>query len=281
MVIGESSAWREIVDALRQCGLAVRRPGDIVPLLAQLRATFQPSVDKKKSEIAQDVANSEKRIASLRAEKGVWPSFLNWFRIQECKKAIARLHSNERKYIATLSDNIQRLVELRDSRELVGAKAELDVIAHLAHLPTDYTVFNDIRLMADRHIRFNGIPLQSAQIDHIVLSSAGVFVIETKRWGRHFVESGNYHDPYDQIQRAVYLCYDQLQNRFGKVRVRSVIACAGMLPLAPHDSHVKILRMEELNGYITWFREPELPPELIMQVRNYLEELAMNENRAR
>ena len=270
-VIGESGAWREIAENLRRCGLNVRHPNDVEPLLAHLRATYQPSVDRMKLEIAQRVASKENRIVDLHGEKGFWRSFLNWFRIRGCKMAIAQLHSEGRQYVATLSANILRLDTMRESGELVGAKTEVDVVASLARLPDEYTVFNDIRLTAERYIHFNGAPLRSAQIDHLVLTPAGVFVIETKRWSRKFVESGDYHDPFDQTQRAAYLCYDQLLSQFGKIRVRSVIACAGQLPSAPKNSHVKVLAVPELIGYISWFKQPELAPDRLLQVRRYLE----------
>jgi len=270
-VIGNSGAWREITDELGRRGLDVRQPSDLDPLLTVLRETYQPSVDRKKAEIAQGVASQEKRITDLRSEKGFWRSLANWFRIQGSKMVIAQLYSDERRYIASLSENIRRLDTLRNSGELAGARAELDVIARLARLSAEHTVFNDIRLTADRFIRFNGAPLQSAQIDHLVLSPAGVFVIETKRWSRHFVESGDYHNPFDQIQRSAYLCYDQLRTEFGKIRVRGVIACAGQLPSAPDNSHVKVLSVPQLVGYISWFKQAELAPDLLLQVRQYLE----------
>lgn len=270
-VVGESGAWREIAANLRLCGLEVHRPNDIEPLWIRFRATYQTSVDRKRSEIAQSVASKKSQIASFRSEKGVWRSLVNWFRMQGCEIAIARLHSEERRYIDTLSGNINRLEKLLASGALAGARAELDVTAHLARLPAEYTVFNDIRLTADRYIHFNGAALQSAQIDHLVLAPAGVFVIETKRWSRHFVESGQYHDPFDQMQRSAYLCYDRLRTKFGKIRVRSVIACAGRLPSAPEDSHVKVLPVAELVGYITWFKRPEISPDRLLQVRHYLQ----------
>ena len=270
-VIGESGAWREIAENLQRCGLNIRHPNDVEPLLAHLRATYQPSVDRKKLEIAQSVASKENRIVELHAEKGVWRSFLNWFRIRGCKMAIAQLHNEERQYAATLSASIRRLDTMRESAELVGARAELDVIASLARLPDEYTVFSDIRLSAERYIHFNGAALRSAQIDHLVLTPAGVFVIETKRWSRKFVESGDYHNPFDQTQRAAYLCYAQLRRQFGKIRVRSIIACAGQLPPIPKNSHVKVLAVPELIGYISWFKQPELAPDRLLQVRRYLE----------
>ena len=271
IVVGESGAWRAVAAKLRLCGLEVHRPNEIEPLWIRFRAAYRTSVDRKRSDIAQGVASKESQIASFRSENGVWRSFVNWFRIHGCEIAIARLHSEERRYIDRLSGNINRLEKLLASGELAGARAELDVIAHLARLPAEYIVFNDIRLTANRHIYFNGAALRSAQIDHLVLSPAGVFVIETKRWSKHFVESGRYHDPYDQIQRSAYLCYDRLRTRFGKIRVRSAIACAGKLPSAPQDSRVKVLTVAELVGYISWFRQPELAPDRLLQVRQYLQ----------
>jgi len=50
-----------------------------------------------------------------------------------------------------------------------------------------------------------------------------------------------------------------------------VIACAGKLPSAPEDSHVKVLPVTELIGYISWFKQPELTPDKLLQVRHYLE----------
>jgi hypothetical protein len=163
------------------------------------------------------------------------------------------------------------LKKILASTEMTGARAELDVIAHLTNLPMEYTVFNDVRLIADRFIYFNGAVLQSAQIDHHVLCPAGVFVIETKRWSKHFVESGQYHDPFDQIQRSAYLCYDRLRSKFGKIRVRSVIACAGKLPSRPQESQVKVLSVAELVGYISWFRQPELTSDRMLQVHHYMQ----------
>ena len=170
-----------------------------------------------------------------------------------------------------MAANLQRIESLLVSGEMAGARAELDVIAHLGHLPANYTVWNDVRLTANRHIHFNGAALQSAQIDHLVLSPAGVFVIETKRWSTHFAEFGQYHDPFDQIQRSAYLCYDQLRRSFGNIRVRSVIACAGKLLFAPQDSRVKVLPVAELVGYISWFRQHELAPDQLLTVRDYLQ----------
>lgn len=270
-VIGESGAWREIAEQLERWGFHIQQPADVNRLLSRLRDNFQPSVELKKSETTQCVLAKEQSIAALQAERGIWNSFVNWFRIRECKNAILHLRSEERQYIAELLEDIQRVDALQKSGKMAGARAELNVIEHLSNLSDGYTVFSDLRLTADRYIRFNGVPLQSAQIDHLVLSSAGVFVIETKQWSRRFVESREYHNPFDQIQRAAYLCYDRLRTEFGKIRIRSIIACAGQLPSVPEDSRVKVLAVSDLVGYISWFRQTEIAPERISQIQRYLE----------
>jgi hypothetical protein len=133
------------------------------------------------------------------------------------------------------------------------------------------TVFNYVRLEATRYIHFNGAALMSAQLDHVVLSPAGVFVVETKRWSRRFVESGDFHDPFQQLSRANYLCFDLLRQRFGKTRVRSIIASSGDLPPAPRDSYIKVLRPDDLARYIASFRIVELPPERLRDTYEFFE----------
>lgn len=270
-VIGESGAWRDIAMSLRQAGIAyVNKPAEIKPLLSRLRTTFPETVERKKSEIAQLVASKQERIAKLQADRALWRVITNWLRIREYKRSIKQLYAEEYRFLSRLSLNISRLEKLLDSGELAGARAELDMIAHLARLPDEFIVFNDIRLAADRFIRFNGVPLQSAQLDHVVLSPAGVFVIETKCWSRRFVDSEAYHDPFDQVQRASYLCYDQLWTQFGKVRVRSIIACVGQLPVPPKDTRVKVLPIDDIAGYISWFKQVELSPRRFSKVQRFL-----------
>lgn len=154
--------------------------------------------------------------------------------------------------------------------ELAGSEAELQVIQTLRYLPDDYFIFNNVHLQASRYIKFNGKFLLSAQIDHLVLSPFGIFLIETKRWSKEFAQSGGYHNPYDQVQRSSYLCYKLIKERFGKVRVRSIIAHQGALPNPPADAYIKVLQFEELLSYIQYFKNTEIDPETISGINDYL-----------
>lgn len=271
--IGASGTWRKVRDDIRRWGLHVGRPDGIEPVLARLREEYQPSVDRKRAETARRVAYAEDQIASMRAETGVIRAFLNWFAIQGLKRGITQLRFDEAQYIATLQATMLGLDRILHSPELAGARAELDVAARLARLSDAHTVINGITLNATRYIAFGGVPLQSAEVDHLVLAPSGVFVIETKRWSREFVDSGDFHDPFDQIERAAYLCYDLVRRHYREVRVRSVIACAGRLPPVPAGSYVKVVRAGEIDRYISWFgrRHQELGPSEIDRLRQFFE----------
>lgn len=270
IVIGESGAWIDISEKMQRQGLNIRKVEDIAPLLTQLHGTYQPSSDNFHTVIAKCVHFKNQQLAALRAERGFLTAIINWFLVLWRKWDIARLYKEEQRYAERLSENIQALQELQQSPELAGAKAELEVIAQLRKLPGECTVFNNIKLRATRFIRFNGIPLQSSQLDHLVLSPAGLFVVETKRWSRQFAESGRYHNPFDQVQRARYLCQDVLKRTFGKLPVRSLILSAGSLPEAPEDSFTKVLHLADLNSYICWFNKKELTPDQLQDLRQYL-----------
>jgi hypothetical protein len=118
---------------------------------------------------------------------------------------------------------------------------------------------------------FDGAALQSAQLDHVVLSKSGLFVIETKRWSRNFVETGAFHDPYDQSRRAGYLCYDLLRERFGKTRVQSVIASVGSLPAPPADTYVDVVRPDALTEYVTRHRKEQFDDSRFGELSSFFE----------
>jgi bacterioferritin-associated ferredoxin len=134
----------------------------------------------------------------------------------------------------TLHEQISRELETMKgiiaSKEFAGAVAEAAVIHELRSLPVGCSVFNDVRLEAGRYIHFGGNPIMSAQIDTLVITPAGVFVVEVKNWSRKFAQSGEGFSPFEQVERASYLVFDQLRSAGFDVRARSIIATNGSLP---------------------------------------------------
>lgn len=104
-------------------------------------------------------------------------------------------------------------------RVAAGRKGERQVSARLAKLPDDAIVLNDVHVMAGS---------RSAQIDHMVISPKGIFVLESKRWrgriegderaaiwrqvrpdGRHV----KLHNPVRQSQRHAEMLQAHLRSR--------------------------------------------------------------------
>ena len=270
-IVGQSGAWQNIASDLALRGYPISSPRELHPLLTNIERDRPQLIETNRQRTMRSVEELTARAGTLADERGFFRRLINWFKIRAARNEIAALHRADSKYSSALDQTITHLRSLLSSAELAGAEAELAVIDRLRTLPSSVVVFNDVRLKATRHIRFNGIALISAQIDHIVLTPAGVFVIETKRWSQRFVDSGNFHNPFDQVSRANYLCYDLLRRKFGKTRVRSVIACDGKLPNAPRESYIKVVRPENLSSYILGFRNTELVPERFSALRSFFE----------
>jgi hypothetical protein len=141
------------------------------------------------------------------------------------------------------------------SPAFAGAIAELEMVRLLnSGLSDEYVIFNDVKIDIGRWIHADGQHRRTAQIDHVVVGPGGVFALEVKLWSQAFANRGDYHDPFLQVKWAAKLCYFALSDSIGQpVRVREVIASAGGLPPKPADSYAKVLRPDEVCGYIRYF----------------------------
>lgn len=171
--------------------------------------------------------------------------------------------------VRAVADQLACVSRLLDGGTAGGAAAELEVIRILAGLPDGWFVISNVELEADRWIYFNEQHLKTAQLDHVVVGPGGVFVIETKNWSREFTDSGKFFDPFQQIARSSYLCHKLLKERGLPSKTRGVIATRTRLPSKPPSSYPKVLRPEELCGYICWFK-PEVSPGDVASVVAFL-----------
>jgi hypothetical protein len=270
-VIGKSGAWSAIQSRLADRGLTVSQPREIGSLLNGLELDRPQLIAAHRQRTEQEVQTRATEVVRLAEERGFFRRFINRFRIRRLRSQVDRLWRQDAGYRSVLDANVAMLRELRGSAELRGAEAELTVIEELRSLPSHAVVFNDVRLIADRHIHFDGASLQSAQIDHAVLMPTGVFIIETKCWSRKSAESGGFHDPFDQVRRANYMCYDTLRRTIGKTSVRSIIVSFGHLPDPPPSSFVKVVRPDRLVGYLCGFGDAGMSSDKISAIRSFLE----------
>lgn len=153
---------------------------------------------------------------------------------------------------AKIDSMVSHLLEVAGSKNMAGAIAELAVIQALKQLPGSCLVINDLNLKAPRFIHNNGKPIQSAQIDTLVITPAGVFIIEVKNWSKSFSESGDGFSPYEQVSRAGYLTTVILQESGLAIKVRTIVTSMGSLP-EKGDEFVAVKPIYGLAGYINWF----------------------------
>jgi hypothetical protein len=157
--------------------------------------------------------------------------------------------TREQRYREMLAAEMGRLREILQSNEYAGAVAEMAVIEELKRLPPGCVVLNDLHLKSPRYIHFEGKPLMSAQIDTLVVTPGGVFVVEVKNWSREFAETGRGFNPFEQVSRAGYLVYDRLRGAGIRTRVTSVLTSMGALP-ARNGEKVVTLPVRSLRSFI-------------------------------
>jgi hypothetical protein len=267
--------------------------------LAEMQRSSSSILESRRKEYEFKTELLDITIQILREERWIIRKIINVFRIRDYRTQLERLKADRHRYFQSIKTNInkkQQEVEYRKlnrdtliedrcqyirhdvtcieqvlaSPEFAGAAAELELIEFLRKLPANFYVINDLRIRLGRGIRFDGEWLESAQIDHLVISPAGIFVIEAKSWSKEFVGNGNYFDPYQQVKRSSYLCYKLLEDKLQGVKVRSIIAYKGAIPDKPNDSFAKVLQFREVNRYILWFKEKKLIDEQIRDLAEYL-----------
>lgn len=142
-------------------------------------------------------------------------------------------------------------------KKIVGKAGEHHVKKELNKLPKEkYLILNDIMLQVDS---------KTYQIDHIVVSEYGIFVIETKQWNGYIV--GNEYDAkWKQNKRYIT---NPIRQNYGHVKaLESLLSLDSdkFIPIVCIPSRAKVrvkaksyvLRIYELNKAILSYNEKKL-----------------------
>lgn len=157
---------------------------------------------------------------------------------------------------------------LENSRNLIsGAIGENLVVKEIKKLSDDYALINDFNLSFSRPIFYKKYHqrINSIQIDHLLISKAGIFIIETKNWSKSSVNSLSLRSPIKQIERSNFALYVYISENIAlnehhwgeqKIPIRNLIVMINNKPTAKFK-FVSIKLLRELNDYIQYF-EPVL-----------------------
>jgi hypothetical protein len=194
-------------------------------------------------------------------------------KILKDKSVIENIFKNKEKELARRSkQELERLSyiykTLKDLYPLFsGAIGEKLVVEEVKKLTDDYILINDFKLKFEKPIRYkrNNDRIYSVQIDHLLISPAGIFIIETKNWSQESINKSDLRSPVEQIQRAGYAMYTFLKDMSYKFRNvgkhhwgKSRIPTKNVIVMINHKPNnyfefVKVLKLNELLGYVSRF----------------------------
>ncbi|MCE2496703.1 MAG: NERD domain-containing protein [Flavobacteriales bacterium] len=186
--------------------------------------------------------------------------------IKEIEIDKQKIINNRAKYKIEILEDTRNILE--SSRNLIsGAIGENLVVKEIKKLPDDYVLINDFNLRFSRPIFYKKYNerIYSIQIDHLLISRAGIFIIETKNWSKSSVNSLSLRSPIEQIERSNFALYVFISenitlydHHWGEQRVpiRNLIVMINNKPRGQFK-YVSVKLLRELNDYIKYF-EPVL-----------------------
>ncbi|MBN9285606.1 MULTISPECIES: nuclease-related domain-containing protein [unclassified Flavobacterium] len=152
---------------------------------------------------------------------------------------------------------------------IYGALGEQKVVKTLESLSDDYFLINDFSVTFSPAIynRRENEYIKSVQIDHILVSPSGIFIIETKNWSEKSLENLSLRSPVDQIKRANFVLFYLLNNEKSnyhlhlnshhwgdkKIPIKNLIVLINTKPQEEFQ-YVKIVTVNELLNYVNHFK---------------------------
>ena len=105
-----------------------------------------------------------------------------------------------------------------------GARGEKTIIKVLSELGDDYHVFCGLHIFLPYMVSFRGQKnLRSAQMDFVIVSKKGLFVMEVKNWSDSFAKNYNGFSPHEQTARAGRVLWITMQQAMINVSVKTVL----------------------------------------------------------
>lgn len=167
---------------------------------------------------------------------------------------------------------------------ILGAIGENKVMNELKCLPDNYILINNYQLRFTKPLynRQEDDYIYSIQIDHVLISPAGVFIIETKNWSKKSIDTLSLRSPVKQIRRVNYALFRILnsavdnyeiklsEHHWGKkeIPIRNLVVMINQKP-EQDFRFVKVLTLKEVNHYVKHFK-PVLNDLEIKNIYNFM-----------
>ena len=208
-----------------------------------------------------------------KSNKNLFNKIFYYLKIKTLTNKKSNLEKNYEKVISTRC--MESYKKLDFTKEVVdglytliaGAVGENSAVNELKKLPDDYYLINDFSVEFNPPIynKRENDRIFSIQIDHLLICQSGVFLLETKNWSKKSIKSLDLRSPVEQILRTSYALFMLLNSESNvsltrhhwgsrKIPIRNIIIMTNEKP-KEEFKHVKVLSLNELNGYIKYFDE--------------------------
>lgn len=216
----------------------------------QNESKLQQLINNRDQIIARRTASKVHEVDSLRSEVDYLSQNINEIVVERSRMELYELEKTKK--------------AIQDLRTIIaGAKGEYAVEQELKKLPSNFYVINDYRLNFVRPIinKQTGEKIFSIQIDHLVISPGGVFILETKNWSQKSIRSLNLRSPVEQIQRSSYALFVFINNNISinthhwgakQISLKSILVMTGATTNQKFK-YVKVKHLSELNVYLKYF----------------------------
>jgi len=165
-------------------------------------------------------------------------------------------------------ENKQRIIdEVKNS--IYGALGEHKVVKELENLSDENVLINDFThsFYPAIYNRQENDYIKSIQIDHLLVTPSGLFLIETKNWSEKSLASLDLRSPVQQVKRTNFALFKILtedissgrvklqEHHWGerKIPIRNLIVLTNSRPNEEFQ-YVKVLTVNELLGYVRYFK---------------------------
>lgn len=272
---------------------------------------YSERVELESVRIANRISDLKAKLQVIQLGKMNYLSkILSWLKLQLVKQKLKYLIKNEAKIIASAVKDISKQIEEDENfineyksskKDLVKSRSETKisrleytrsvlegasnlisgaigenlVVKEIKKLSDEYVLINDFNLKFSKPIYYKeqNQRIYSIQVDHLLISKAGIFIIETKNWSKSSVESLSLRSPIEQIRRSsfalfIYISKNIKLNRhhWGEQRVPiwNLIVMINNKPKGKFK-HVSVMLLSELNAYLNYF-EPVLTDKQVAKI---------------
>jgi len=242
--------------------------------------TYKRQLRYKESNFDLEVKNSISQLVDIRQYKNNRYQFIT----SQFNGAVEQSAQTSLSEIERKKSVIDKL-----SSFIYGALGEQKVVKTLEALSDEYFLINDFAVYFSPAIynrQENGY-INSIQIDHLLVAPSGIFLIETKNWSEKSLENLSLRSPVQQIKRTSFVLFKLLNNEIGnshllldkhhwgdkKISIKNLIVLTNTKPKEEFQ-YVKILTLNELLGYINYFKpifssiETQRIAEFLLKINN-------------